>query len=56
MLLAQGYQPPRTLYLAYGADEEVGGQRGAAQIAALLQSRGVRLTLCSTRACSCSTA
>ena len=43
MLLAQGYQPPRTLYLAYGADEEVGGQRGAAQIAALLQSRGVQL-------------
>lgn len=43
MLLASGYQPPRTLYLAYGADEEVGGQRGAQQIAALLQQRGVRL-------------
>ena len=43
LLLASGYQPPRTLYLAYGADEEVGGLRGAAKIAALLKSRGVRL-------------
>ena len=43
MLLASGYQPPRTIYLAYGADEEVGGARGAQQIAALLQQRGVRL-------------
>ena len=43
MLLASGYQPPRTVYLAYGADEEVGGARGAQQIAALLQQRGVRL-------------
>ncbi len=43
MLLAGGYQPPRTLYLAYGADEEVAGLRGAARIAALLQERGVRL-------------
>lgn len=43
MLLASGYKPPRTVYLAYGADEEVGGLRGAARIAALLKSRGVRL-------------
>ena len=43
MLLASGYQPPRTIYLAYGADEEAGGARGAQQIAALLQLRGVRL-------------
>lgn len=43
LLLASGYQPSRTLYLAYGADEEVGGLRGAAKIAALLKSRGVRL-------------
>ena len=42
-LLAEGYQPERTLYLAYGADEEVGGLRGAAKISALLQSRQVRL-------------
>ncbi|CAM5782104.1 M20 family peptidase [Ottowia pentelensis] len=43
LLLQSGWQPPRTVYLAYGADEEVGGQRGAAQIAALLKSRGVQL-------------
>lgn len=43
MLLASGWKPPRTIYLAYGADEEVGGLRGAARIAALLKERGVRL-------------
>ncbi len=43
MLLASGYQPPRTIYLAYGADEEVGGLRGAAKMAELLKSRGVQL-------------
>ncbi|MEQ1659637.1 MAG: M20 family peptidase, partial [Hylemonella sp.] len=43
LLLASGYKPSRTLYLAYGADEEVGGLRGAGKIAALLKSRGVRL-------------
>jgi carboxypeptidase PM20D1 len=42
-LLAAGFTPKRTVYLAYGADEEVGGQRGAARIAALLKSRGVKL-------------
>ena len=42
-LIASGWQPPRTIYLAYGADEEVGGHRGAAHIAALLGSRGVQL-------------
>lgn len=42
MLLAEGWQPPRTIYLAYGADEEVGGHRGAARIAELLKARGVR--------------
>lgn len=43
MLVASGYKPPRTLYLAYGADEEVIGLRGAAKIAALLKERGVQL-------------
>lgn len=43
MLLASGFQPKRTIYLAYGADEEVGGTRGAVPIAALLKSRGVKL-------------
>jgi len=40
-LLAAGYQPRRTVYLAFGQDEEVGGDLGAAKIAALLQERGV---------------
>lgn len=43
MLVASGYQPKRTVYLAFGADEEIGGPKGAAQIAALLKSRGVSL-------------
>jgi carboxypeptidase PM20D1 len=41
-LLAQGFQPSRTIYLAFGHDEEIGGDQGAAAIAALLKSRGVR--------------
>jgi carboxypeptidase PM20D1 len=41
MLLAQGFSPRRTVLLAYGHDEEVGGH-GAERIAALLQGRGVR--------------
>jgi len=41
-LLREGFQPERTIYLAFGHDEEIGG-RGSAQIAALLQSRGVEL-------------
>lgn len=43
MLLASGLQPRRTVYLAFGADEEVGGRRGAVQIARLLAERGVEL-------------
>ncbi|HOF52464.1 MAG TPA: M20 family peptidase, partial [Rhodoferax sp.] len=43
MLVASGYKPPRTIYLAFGADEEVGGLRGAAKVSALLKSRGVQL-------------
>lgn len=43
LLLASGFQPKRTIYLAFGADEEVGGLRGAAQIAKLLAERKVRL-------------
>lgn len=43
MLAAAGFRPKRTTYLAFGADEEVGGLRGAAQIAGLLKQRGVRL-------------
>jgi carboxypeptidase PM20D1 len=42
-LLAQGFQPQRTVYLAFGHDEEIGGQNGAAKIAALLDSRKIEL-------------
>ena len=42
-LLASGFQPRRTVHLIFGADEEVGGLRGARQIAATLQQRGVKL-------------
>ncbi len=42
LLLAQGFRPKQTIYLAYGHDEEVGGPAGAAQIARLMRSRGVR--------------
>ena len=43
MLLASGFKPERTVYLAYGADEEVSGTRGAAKIAALLKERKVHV-------------
>ncbi|WP_155521043.1 M20 family peptidase, partial [Ralstonia solanacearum] len=35
--------PPPPIHFAFGADEEIGGERGAAQIAALLKSRGEQL-------------
>ena len=43
MLAASGFTPRQTVYLAFGHDEEIGGERGAKAIAALLQSRGVKL-------------
>jgi carboxypeptidase PM20D1 len=43
MLIAEGIQPRRTIYFAFGHDEERGGQNGAVAIAALLESRGIRL-------------
>jgi len=41
--VAAGFQPRETIYLAFGQDEELGGERGAKQIAKLLQERGVHL-------------
>ncbi len=43
MLLKAGVQPKRTVYFAFGHDEEVGGARGAVPIVALLKERGVKL-------------
>src|SRR5918992_1465112 len=45
MLLGEGFRPARTVYLAYGHDEEVGGVNGAREIAALLARRGVQLEM-----------
>ena len=42
-LLATGFQPQRTVYLAFGHDEEIGGHAGAAVIAAKLRGAGVQL-------------
>ncbi len=42
-LLQEGFQPQRTIYLAFGHDEELGGNRGARRIAELLAERNVLL-------------
>lgn len=42
MLLAAGWRPRQTLYLAYGHDEEVNGIRGAKAIAEVFRSRKLR--------------
>jgi len=42
-LLEEGFTPRRTVYLAFGHDEEIDGARGALAIASLLEQRGVRL-------------
>ncbi len=44
-LLQENFRPVRTIYLAFGHDEEIGGYHGAAKIAELLQERGVELEL-----------
>lgn len=43
-LLQNGFTPKRTVYFAFGHDEEVSGKQGAGAIAALLQKRDVRLS------------
>ncbi|WP_169543246.1 M20 family peptidase [Sneathiella aquimaris] len=40
--LAQGFSPKRTLYLAFGHDEEIGGENGAGKIAEHLKNQGVK--------------
>ena len=42
-LLKSGFKPRRTIHLVFGHDEEVGGQRGAVPIVALLKQRGAQL-------------
>ncbi|MEJ0054540.1 MAG: M20/M25/M40 family metallo-hydrolase [Bacteroidota bacterium] len=43
-LLTEGFQPERTIYLAFGHDEELGGE-GAQSTAALLKSRNITADL-----------
>jgi len=40
-LLSQGFQPNRDIYFAFGHDEEIGGERGAKEIAKHLQSKNI---------------
>ena len=42
-LLDENYRPQRTILLAFGHDEEIGGHNGAAKIAVLLGARKVEL-------------
>lgn len=43
LLATSGFKPRQTLHLIFGHDEEIGGLRGAAQIAKLFRERGTRL-------------
>ena len=42
-LLKQDYVPKRTIYLAFGHDEEIGGENGAKKIANFLQKHNVQI-------------
>ncbi|GAB3196635.1 carboxypeptidase PM20D1 [Pontibacter aydingkolensis] len=42
-LLSEGYQPERTIYLAFGHDEEIGGENGAGKISEVLEKRNIKL-------------
>lgn len=41
-LLAQDFRPERTVYLAFGQDEEINGTQGAQTMAGLFRERGIR--------------
>ncbi|XP_034368595.1 N-fatty-acyl-amino acid synthase/hydrolase PM20D1 [Arvicanthis niloticus] len=43
LLLIRNYSPKRSFFIALGHDEEVFGTKGAQQMAAVLQARGVQL-------------
>ncbi len=40
-LLSKEYKPERTIYLAFGHDEEIGGQKGAQAIVQFLEKEGI---------------
>lgn len=41
ILLAQGWQPDRDIYFAFGGDEEIAGTEGAQNMAAIFKERGL---------------
>jgi carboxypeptidase PM20D1 len=43
LLAASGFKPRQTIYLIFGQDEEIGGERGALQVAQQFKQRGIRL-------------
>lgn len=45
LLLKESFTPERTIYLAFGHDEEVGGKNGAAAIAKHLKDKGVQAAM-----------
>ncbi|MGY8923501.1 MAG: M20 family peptidase [Flavobacteriales bacterium] len=44
-LLEESYEPSRTIFLAFGHDEEVGGSNGASAIASNLKAKGVHAAM-----------
>lgn len=42
-LIRDGFEPERDVYFSFGHDEEIGGARGAGQVAAYLADQGVQL-------------
>jgi carboxypeptidase PM20D1 len=44
-LLEESYEPSRTIFLAFGHDEEVGGSNGASAIALNLKAKGVHAAM-----------
>ena len=43
LLADSGFKPRQTIYLIFGQDEELGGSRGALQIAKLFKERGIHM-------------
>ena len=44
-LIIKGFKPRKTIYLAFGHDEEVGGYLGNAQMASYLEAKGIKLSM-----------
>jgi len=44
LLLEAGFEPRRTIYLAFGHDEEISGKNGAQAIARLFRERGIHFS------------